>query len=53
MLCAAAQLAGIGESIHTLIAAPFFIFGYGLGTFLAVASKRHLSRPVPMERKSH
>jgi hypothetical protein len=41
MLCAAAQVAGIGESVHTLAAAPFFVLGYGVGTFAAVAYKAH------------
>ena len=40
MLCAAAQVIGIGESVHTLIAAPFFIIGYGVGTWGAVRYKQ-------------
>lgn len=44
MLCAAAQVAGIGESVKTLVAAPFFIVGYGVGTYGAVALKRALEK---------
>lgn len=40
MLCAAAQVAGIGESVHTLVAAPFFVLGYGAGTYGAVKLKQ-------------
>ena len=40
MLCATAQVAGIGESVKTLTAAPFFILGYGVGTYAAVEIKR-------------
>lgn len=43
MACAAAQVAGIGESVHTLVAAPFFVLGYGVGTFAAVAFKASAS----------
>lgn len=39
MLCAAAQVAGIGESVHNLWIAPFFVVGYGVGTFAAVKLK--------------
>lgn len=40
ILCATAQVAGIGESVHTHAAAPFFILGYGVGTYFAVWIKR-------------
>ena len=39
MLCATAQVAGIGESVRDLRIAPFFIIGYGVGTFFAVKLK--------------
>jgi hypothetical protein len=39
-LCAVSQIAGIGESISTWVAAPFFIVGYSLGTYAAVSLKR-------------
>lgn len=42
MLCAAAQLAGIAESVHTVIATPLFILDYGSGTWIAVSMKRRL-----------
>jgi hypothetical protein len=40
MLCATSQVAGISESIRTLIAALCFIVGYGFGTYAAVEFKR-------------
>lgn len=40
MVCAAAQVAGIDESVHTLAAAPFFVLGYGAGTYGAVWFKK-------------
>ena len=43
MVCAASQVAGIGESVKTLAAAPFFVLGYGIGTYGAVALKRRLA----------
>lgn len=43
MLCAAAQVAGIGESVHSPIVAPFFVIGYGVGTFFAVKLKGRLA----------
>ena len=39
MACATAQVAGIGESVHSLVAAPFFVAGFGTGTYLAVRIK--------------
>ena len=42
MLQAVAQVAGIGESVHDLRAAPFFVVGYGVGTYVAVAIKKRL-----------
>jgi hypothetical protein len=44
MVLAAAEVAGIGESIHDLHAAPFFVLGYGTGTFVAVSFKRRLGK---------
>ena len=45
MLCAASQVARIGESISTLTAAPFFVLGYAGGTYFAVQWKeRHIVR---------
>ena len=41
MLCAISQVAGIGESVTTWIAAPFFVLGYGIGTYGAVVFKNH------------
>ena len=43
MLCATAQVAGIGESVKSLVAAPFFVVGYGVGTFVAVECKRRFA----------
>jgi len=43
MLCATAQVAGIGESVHDLAAAPFFVLGWGVGTYGAVVLKRRLA----------
>ena len=40
MLCAASQVAGIGVSINTIVAAPFFVAGYGFGTYMAVSLKK-------------
>ena len=40
MLCALAEVVGIGESIHDWRIAPFFVLGYGVGTFCAVELKR-------------
>lgn len=49
MLCATAQVAGIGESVHSLGAAPFFVLGYGVGTYAAVRFKTRLvDRPGPV-----
>jgi hypothetical protein len=39
MVCAAAQVAGIGTSVKSIWAAPFFIVGYGVGTYCAVILK--------------
>lgn len=39
-LCAISQIAGIGESITTWAAAPFFVLGYSLGTYAAVSFKK-------------
>jgi hypothetical protein len=44
MLCATAQVAGIGESVQTLYAAPFFVVGYGAGTYAAVRFKRRWTK---------
>lgn len=40
MLCATAQVLGIGVSVNSVIAAPFFIIGYGVGTYIAVKIKK-------------
>lgn len=40
MLLAAAQVAGVGESVHDIRVAPFFILGYGIGAFIAVSIKK-------------
>lgn len=40
MLIALAQIIGIGESVHDWKLAPFFIFGYGAGTYVAVRVKK-------------
>jgi hypothetical protein len=39
MLVAACTVVGVVESIRNIIAAPFFIFGYGIGTYIAVSFK--------------
>jgi len=39
MVVALCEVVGVGESIHDLRAAPFFVLGYGLGTFGAVKWK--------------
>lgn len=39
MLSATTQLIGIGEAIHDVKTAPFFILGYGIGSYLAVKIK--------------
>ena len=44
MVVAAASLAGIDESVHDLFLAPFFVLGYGAGSFAAVKWKDR-SRP--------
>jgi hypothetical protein len=35
------QIAGIGESVSDWRVAPLFVLGYGIGTFGAVAWKKH------------
>jgi hypothetical protein len=42
MLAATTQLVGIGEAIHDVKTAPFFIIGYGFGSYLAVKLSRKL-----------
>lgn len=44
MLVAICQVVGIGESIHDLHTAPFFILGYGAGTAISVLIKRYLQK---------
>ena len=39
MLCAAAQVAGIGASVQNHVAAPFYVAGWGFGTYAAVKLK--------------
>lgn len=36
MLAALAEVGGIFESVHDLRVAPFFVLGYGVGTYAAV-----------------
>lgn len=36
MLCATCQVLGIGQSVTHMIAAPFFVLGYGFGSWLGV-----------------
>lgn len=36
MLCATCEVAGIGQSVTHVVAAPFFVLGYGAGSFLGV-----------------
>jgi len=43
MFCAAAQVAGIAESIRSIPAAAAFVVGYGAGTYGAVALKGRLA----------
>lgn len=52
MLVAVAQVFGIGESVRDVRLAPFFVAGYGFGTWSAVAwkSRRTVSsKGVPDE----
>ncbi len=39
MTVAAAQVLGLGESIHSWRVGIFFVLGYGVGTFTAVRRK--------------
>lgn len=39
MAAAGAEVTGILEAAHDLRIAPFFVLGYGVGTYLAVALK--------------
>lgn len=36
MLCATCQVLGIGQSVTHMLAAPFFVLGYGFGSWLGV-----------------
>jgi hypothetical protein len=36
MLCATCQVLGIGQSVTHMISAPFFVLGYGFGSWLGV-----------------
>lgn len=38
-LLAAVQIAGVGESVHDIRMAPFFVVGYGVGSYVAVKLK--------------
>lgn len=40
MLVATCTLAGIGASLHDIKFAPFYILGYGFGTYMAVKIKQ-------------
>jgi hypothetical protein len=40
MMQAAATIAGVGESVHDMRIAPFFVLGCGAGTFAAIVWKR-------------
>jgi hypothetical protein len=44
MFCATCQIAGIGESLHDLRTAPFFILGFGGGTFVSIIIKNKLKK---------
>lgn len=46
MLGAAAEVTGLLGAVHDWRVAPFFVGGYGLGSYLAVKSKRG-TRPPP------
>lgn len=37
MVVAACEVAGIGESMRSPVAAAFFVLGYGVGSFFGVA----------------
>lgn len=39
MLAATAEVTGILDSAHDIRVAPFFVLGYGVGTYLAVRWK--------------
>lgn len=48
MIVALAQVAGIGEAIHDWHIAPFFVLGYGVGTYTTMKVKTWLkSRKSP------
>lgn len=36
MLCAACTVLGVGDSVEHHAAAPFFVLGYGVGSFVGV-----------------
>lgn len=40
---ALALVLGIGESVHDLKRAPFFVLGYGAGSYVAIKLKTRLS----------
>lgn len=44
MLCAGAQVTGIFDSIKDWRVAPFFVIGYGFGTYIAVIWKNETMR---------
>lgn len=48
MLCATCEVLGIGQSIASPIAAPFFVLGYGFGSWLGVRiAKRRTASLCP------
>lgn len=46
MLAATAEVAGVLDSVHDMRVAPFFVLGYGVGTYLAVKLKSRSSQPA-------
>jgi hypothetical protein len=47
MMAALAEVSGVGGSVHDWRVAPFFVLGYGVGTYSAVEFKRRRSRSTP------
>ena len=52
MLAATTQLIGIGEAIYNVRTAPFFIVGYGLGSYLAVKISKRKNGKAPDAKRT-
>jgi hypothetical protein len=44
MICASCTVLGIGDSVEHHVAAPFFVLGYGAGSFVGVLIAKRKAR---------